>query len=83
MTPDSVNADNLVWVVAEHQRRLARLEESTGDLGVVRRDVKECDTKLVNLDERVSSIQKALYTAAISVAVSSLLLVAGLTVLLR
>jgi len=81
--PDRVNEGNVVWFVADHERRLEHLEERTEDLNVIRSEVERCNRNIHDLrgtvegvnqklngfasKKDVDALRKALYTTALSV----------------
>lgn len=97
--PDRVTDENVVFVVGEHERRLARVENQTEDLNVVKHEVKRCSDHVHNLrndiagvsktlsafasKDDVDGLRKALYTFALSVAASALIFAVTLFALLK
>jgi hypothetical protein len=80
MSPERVNPDNVVWFVADHERRLEHLEDRTEDMSLFRKELERCGKNIHDLrgelqqrlptfasKEDVDSLRKALYTTALSV----------------
>jgi phage-related protein len=67
----------------ELERRMGLAESTTSRVPVIARDIEQIKEDLREVKDDQGSIRRALYTAAISVAVSAILFVYGATELFK
>ena len=67
----------------ELERRLDRAERAAEQVPIIARDVVEVAKDVAEIKDEQRNVRRALYTAAISIATSSILFVYGATELLK
>lgn len=83
--------NGLRYKVEDHERRLSNLERSTSELGVIKERVEQVRQKLDSdvarrmdtMDDELTSLRRALYTAALSVSGGALIFAATIFAVFR
>lgn len=81
--PDRVNLDNVVWFVAEHERRLGLIESHTEDLNVMRDNIVSLRKEVKDLRGDVEALSGLIVKASVSFAFSCLLVAASIFTVLH